>query len=120
MSPLYITIIPEKYQGCSIQAALTLLPLHHASHKRGQDAALGKKLQFAGSVDAQAHVELFDFAAVAGGADGKLLADLQRFEVFDLIGFAAAQAQTFDIIAWLKLQRQDPHAHQIGAVNTLE
>ena len=44
----------------------------------------------------------------------------RRTLAHDVVGFAAVQAQGLAIHAWHKFQRQDAHAHQVGAVDALE
>src|SRR5579863_6343287 len=84
-----------------------------------QNPAMLVVLEFLGSVDAQAHVELGGLPAVGRGHHfhGFRRAAVQPR---DFEGLLAGEPEALSVLTFLELQRQHAHADQIGAVNALE
>ncbi len=90
-----------------------------AQHRR-QDAAVAVVVDLDAAVESDVHLEA-GHAALAAGHDRDRRAWLQVIvEPDDVEGLGAGQAQRGRVLAIPELQRQHTHAHQVGAVDTLE
>ena len=87
-----------------------------------QDSAVGVVLGFLRSVDAY---ESFEFLglAVRGGSNSEFPAGSKFFDQLgdprDLENLEASQSERFCGFSRPELQRENPHAHQVRAVNAL-
>src|SRR5690606_6119998 len=89
-----------------------------------EDAAVAVVLGLLGRVDAHERAELGRAAVLLPGphrhAARLALGPERRLDTLDLVELAAREPQRLRALARLELERQHPHAHQVGAVDPLE
>src|SRR5690606_20323724 len=89
-----------------------------------EDAAVAVVLGLLGRVDAHERAELGRAAVLLPGphrhAARLALGPERRLDTLDLVELTAREPQRLRALARLELERQHPHAHQVGAVDPLE
>src|SRR5258708_32018624 len=74
-----------------------------------------------GAIEAGNGLERERCAILACNLHGHFLARLQVLrDARDVVDFSSRQPKRFFVLAWLELERQDAHAHQVAAMDTLE